>query len=219
MAAIHRGEVLVRTNALDGTASVYSVGTVLALPGIHQVRRYSTRDQVYRPVESGSATGTAPFQSVEGLSLGIDLAVRWTVDPSRLAQMSKEFPDDLFEPTLNSTNPVNNYPQLLKTLNDNNGIITDVDPDSTMRDGALLAEVLKKRGIFIRTDLEKSMLIEYAGLVRLAREGVFKKGESILLLGCGRGKDESSNLLPPDAIIDTKTTDPVKLFDQLQGII
>src|SRR5258708_274841 len=95
MAAIHRGEVLVRTNALDGTASVYSAGTVLALPAIHQIRRYSTRDQVYRPVESESATGAAPFQSVEGLSLGIDLAVRWTVDPSRLAQMSKKFPDDM----------------------------------------------------------------------------------------------------------------------------
>ena len=95
MAAIHRGEVLVRTNVLDGTASVYSAGTVLVLPAIHQVRRYSTRDQVYRPVESANAAGTAPFQSVEGLSLGIDLAVRWTVDPSRLAQMSKEFPDDM----------------------------------------------------------------------------------------------------------------------------
>jgi regulator of protease activity HflC (stomatin/prohibitin superfamily) len=95
MASIHRGEVLVRTNALDGTASAYSAGTVLVLPAIHQMRRYSTRDQVYRPVESESATGTAPFQSVEGLSLGVDLAVRWTVDPSRLAQMSKEFPDDM----------------------------------------------------------------------------------------------------------------------------
>jgi regulator of protease activity HflC (stomatin/prohibitin superfamily) len=95
MAGIHRGEVLVRTNALDGTASVYSAGTVLVLPAIHQVRRYSTRDQVYRPVESESATGAAPFQSVEGLSLGIDLAVRWKVDPTRLAQMSKEYPDDM----------------------------------------------------------------------------------------------------------------------------
>jgi regulator of protease activity HflC (stomatin/prohibitin superfamily) len=95
LAAVHRGEVLVRTNTLDGTANVYSAGTVPVLPGIHQVRRYSTRDQVYRPVESSSATGTAPFQSVEGLSLGIDLAVRWTVDPSRLAQMSKEYPDDM----------------------------------------------------------------------------------------------------------------------------
>ena len=65
------------------------------LPGIHQVRRYSTRDQVYRPIESASATGAAPFQSIEGLSIGVDLTVRWTVDRPRLAQMSKEFPDDL----------------------------------------------------------------------------------------------------------------------------
>jgi regulator of protease activity HflC (stomatin/prohibitin superfamily) len=94
-AAVRRGEVLVRTNVLDGSVSVYTAGAVLALPAIHQVRRYSTRDQVYRPIESASATGAAPFQSVEGLSLGIDLAVRWTVDPKRLAQMSKEFPDDI----------------------------------------------------------------------------------------------------------------------------
>jgi regulator of protease activity HflC (stomatin/prohibitin superfamily) len=94
-AAMRRGEMLVRTDVLDGSVNAYTAGTVLVLPGIHQVRRYSTRDQVYRPVESASATGPAPFQSIEGLSIGIDLAVRWTVDPARLAQMSKEFPDDL----------------------------------------------------------------------------------------------------------------------------
>jgi regulator of protease activity HflC (stomatin/prohibitin superfamily) len=94
-AAIRRGEMLVRTDELDGSVKAYTAGTVLVLPGIHQVRRYSTRDQVYRPIESASATGPAPFQSIEGLSIGIDLAVRWTVDPARLAQMSKEFPDDL----------------------------------------------------------------------------------------------------------------------------
>jgi regulator of protease activity HflC (stomatin/prohibitin superfamily) len=94
-AAICRGEMLVRTDELDGSVKAYTAGTVLVLPGIHQVRRYSTRDQLYRPIESASATGPAPFQSIEGLSIGIDLAVRWTVDPARLAQMSKEFPDDL----------------------------------------------------------------------------------------------------------------------------
>jgi regulator of protease activity HflC (stomatin/prohibitin superfamily) len=93
--SVPRGEVLARTDALDGSVSVYTAGTVLVLPGIHQVRRYSIRDQVYRPTESASATGPAPFQSVEGLSIGVDLAVRWTVDRDRLAQMSKEFPDDI----------------------------------------------------------------------------------------------------------------------------
>jgi regulator of protease activity HflC (stomatin/prohibitin superfamily) len=94
-ASIRRGEVLVRTNVLEGSVSVYGEGTVLVLPGIHQVRRYSTRDAVYRPIESASAVGPAPFQSIEGLSIGVDLAVRWTVDRTRLAQMSKDFPDDL----------------------------------------------------------------------------------------------------------------------------
>jgi regulator of protease activity HflC (stomatin/prohibitin superfamily) len=93
--SVHRGEVLARTDALDGSVSVYTAGTVLVLPGIHQVRHYSIRDQVYRPTESTSATGPAPFQSVEGLSIGVDLAVRWTVDLARLSQMTKEFPDDI----------------------------------------------------------------------------------------------------------------------------
>jgi regulator of protease activity HflC (stomatin/prohibitin superfamily) len=92
---VRRGEVLARTDALDGSVGVYTAGTVLVLPGIHQVRRYSIRDQVYRPTEAESATGPAPFQSIEGLSIGVDLAVRWTVDRSRLAQMSREFPDDI----------------------------------------------------------------------------------------------------------------------------
>jgi regulator of protease activity HflC (stomatin/prohibitin superfamily) len=93
--SVRRGEVLARTDALDGSVSVYTAGTVLVLPGIHQVRRYSIRDQVYRPTDSASATGPAPFQSIEGLSIGVDLAVRWTVDRARLAQMTKEFPDDI----------------------------------------------------------------------------------------------------------------------------
>ncbi len=94
-ATVHRSEVLVRTNVLDGTAQAYSTGTVLVLPGVHQVRRYATRDQVYRPAEGARAAGAAPFQSSEGLSLGVDLTVRWAIDRGRIAERSREFPDDL----------------------------------------------------------------------------------------------------------------------------
>jgi len=94
-ATARRGEVLVRLNLFNGSVSAYTAGTMPVLPAIHQVRRYSTRDQVYRPIESASATGSAPFQSNEGLSIGVDLTVRWTIDRARIAQMSKEFPDDL----------------------------------------------------------------------------------------------------------------------------
>jgi regulator of protease activity HflC (stomatin/prohibitin superfamily) len=94
-ATVRQGEVLVRRNVFDGTASAYTAGTMLLLPGIQQVRRYSIRDQVYRPIESASATGKAPFQSNEGLSIGVDFTVRWCIDRERIAQMSRDFPDDL----------------------------------------------------------------------------------------------------------------------------
>ncbi|HTC43943.1 MAG TPA: SPFH domain-containing protein [Steroidobacteraceae bacterium] len=89
------GDILVRVNQLSGSVAAYSDGTVLALPGIHQIRRFSTRDQVYRLTEGASATGPAPFQSTEGLSIGVDLTVRWAIDRGRVAQMSKDYPDDL----------------------------------------------------------------------------------------------------------------------------
>jgi regulator of protease activity HflC (stomatin/prohibitin superfamily) len=94
-AIARRDEVLVRASAIDDSVTAYSAGTVLVLPGLHQVRRYSIRDQVYRPVNSATANGPAPFQSNEGLSIGIDLTVRWAIDRTRIARMSKEYPDDL----------------------------------------------------------------------------------------------------------------------------
>ncbi|HXW73728.1 MAG TPA: SPFH domain-containing protein [Steroidobacteraceae bacterium] len=95
VAGVHHSEVLVRSNLLDGTSRAYDAGSVLLIPGIHQVRRYATRDQVYRLAEGARATGPAPFQSNEGLSIGVDLTVRWAIDRARIAQMSKEYPDDL----------------------------------------------------------------------------------------------------------------------------
>jgi len=94
-AAVHRSEVLVRTNVLDGSASAYSAGTVLVLPGIHQLRRYPTSDQLYRASAGARSAGPAPFQSSEGLSIGVDLTVRWAIDPGRIARMSGQYPDDL----------------------------------------------------------------------------------------------------------------------------
>jgi regulator of protease activity HflC (stomatin/prohibitin superfamily) len=90
-----RGELVVRSNTADGSTNAYRDGLVLVVPGVHQVRTYPTRDQVFRATESASATGPAPFQSSEGLSLGVELTVRWTIDRSRITQMSKEYPDDL----------------------------------------------------------------------------------------------------------------------------
>lgn len=131
--------------------------------------------------------------------------------------LPKEFPDNLFEPTLNSTNPVNNYPQLYEMLKENNGIITDVEPSAVLKESAKIVDALKQRGLSLRTDLENSLLIEYAGLIKLANQGVFKKDENILLISCGRGKDTSTTLLEVDAVINPQTQDPVELMKKLSG--
>lgn len=93
--AVGPGELVVRSNRFNGTAQVFRTGILFALPGLHQVRRFETRDQVYRPAESANATGESPFQSVEGLSIGIDLAVRYAIDPRRIAQTAQELPDNI----------------------------------------------------------------------------------------------------------------------------
>jgi hypothetical protein len=110
--ATGRGRFAVRSKALiSATSRHYDATTLPQLPaklpaegdttiqweyaGVHQARRYTTRDQMYRPAESASATGPAPFQSNEGLSIGVDLTVRWAIDRAHIAQTSKDFPDDL----------------------------------------------------------------------------------------------------------------------------
>ena len=89
--SVEHGEIGVRGNRLTGGSSEFGAGSVLVLPGIHELRRFSLRDQVYRP----DANGSAPFQSVEGLSIGVDLSVRYALDPSKVAVMAKNLPDDV----------------------------------------------------------------------------------------------------------------------------
>jgi regulator of protease activity HflC (stomatin/prohibitin superfamily) len=95
MQNIRRGEIGVRTNQLTGVSTEMREGVVLAVPGLHRVRRYSLLDQLYRPVRSSKASGEAPFQSVEGLSVGVDLTIRYALDPSKLGNMSRSLPEDI----------------------------------------------------------------------------------------------------------------------------
>jgi regulator of protease activity HflC (stomatin/prohibitin superfamily) len=101
---VGHGEVGVRTNNLTGTVSQWGDGSVLVIPGVHGMRVFSLRDEVYRPAQAARATGPAPLQSVEGLSLGVDLSVRYALDPAKVGAMSKNLPDnighDIVEPAV-----------------------------------------------------------------------------------------------------------------------
>ena len=89
-------EVGLRSNRLGGgEMRQFGEGSVLVLPGVQELRRYSLRDRVYHPADSVSASGAAPFQSIEGLSLGVDLSIRYALDPERIATTAAHLPEDI----------------------------------------------------------------------------------------------------------------------------
>jgi regulator of protease activity HflC (stomatin/prohibitin superfamily) len=89
------GEIGVRINRLTGGVSVAPDGPTLMLPFIHELRRYSLRDQVYRPSGSTTADGAAPFQTVEGLSIGISVTVRYALDRDHVGDIARRLPADV----------------------------------------------------------------------------------------------------------------------------
>ena len=88
---VERGNIGIRTNQLTGSATMVNDGSVLMLPGVHSLRQLPRLDQLYRP----ASTGQAPYQSVEGLALGIDLTVRYGIDRSRVVALAQSLPDDI----------------------------------------------------------------------------------------------------------------------------
>ncbi|MDR3387864.1 MAG: SPFH domain-containing protein [Rudaea sp.] len=92
---VGRGEVGIRMNRFTGSATQSGEGAVLVLPGVHELHRYSLQDQTYHPERSSKADGEAPFQSAEGLSIGVDLNIRYALDQAKLVAISKNLPDDI----------------------------------------------------------------------------------------------------------------------------
>ena len=92
---VARGDVAVRTNLFSGSTTAFESGSVFVLPGLFELRSFPRRDQTYRPVRGRKASGEAPFQSNEGLSIGVDFAVRYALDAARIGVLAKTLPDDI----------------------------------------------------------------------------------------------------------------------------
>jgi regulator of protease activity HflC (stomatin/prohibitin superfamily) len=92
---VNPGEVGVRVNRLTGHVGMIHEGWAFVLPGVHELRRFPLRDQIYHPERSARADGDAPFQTVEGLSIGVDVAVRYALDPARVVTVAEELPADV----------------------------------------------------------------------------------------------------------------------------
>ncbi len=95
LVTVEPGEVAVRSNDLTGNSTLLGEGPAFRLPLLHDVRRFSLRDQVLRPAEGRLAAGASPYQSVEGLSLGVDVVVRYAVDPGEVTRIARNLPPDL----------------------------------------------------------------------------------------------------------------------------
>jgi regulator of protease activity HflC (stomatin/prohibitin superfamily) len=93
--SVPAGDVAVRTNQFTGRAEVLGQGQAIQLPWVHELRHLTLRDQVVHPQAGRLASGPAPFQSVEGLSIGVDLSVRYAVDPAQVARIARSLPVDL----------------------------------------------------------------------------------------------------------------------------
>jgi regulator of protease activity HflC (stomatin/prohibitin superfamily) len=98
------GDVGVRVNRLTGGIGIVGEGPAIVLPLLHDLRRYTLRDQVYRPTASATADGAEPFQTVEGLSVGVAVTVRYALDRAHMSEVAQRLPTnvghDLIEPVV-----------------------------------------------------------------------------------------------------------------------
>ena len=92
---VPNGQVGVRMNRLTGDSSVVRAGTAFVFPGLQDLRLYDLHEQVFHPTDSTSAAGSAPFQSVEGLSLGVDVTAHYALDPAHVATIARDLPADV----------------------------------------------------------------------------------------------------------------------------
>ena len=92
MQSVGRGEVGIRTNQLTGSVTEWREGSFFVFPGLHEVRvLLAARPDLPAGPRRGNA---AALQSVEGLSIGVDIAVRYALDPARVAAVAKNLPDE-----------------------------------------------------------------------------------------------------------------------------
>jgi len=101
---IEPGQVGIRVNLLTGRPTELREGWAVLVPHVHKLYRYSLKDQVFRPERSATADSDAPFQSAEGLSIGIEVSIRYAIDPARVATLASSAPEDvgreLIEPVI-----------------------------------------------------------------------------------------------------------------------
>lgn len=92
---IPNGMAGIRNSVFDQTPTIFRNGSVLIVPGVHSMRLLDLRDQVYQPEDMRFVDSRAPLQSLEGLSIGMDINVRYALDPKKLKQTAFKLPNKI----------------------------------------------------------------------------------------------------------------------------
>jgi regulator of protease activity HflC (stomatin/prohibitin superfamily) len=148
MRSVAPAHVGVRVNQITGSSTIARQGALWVLPGVHNLRQLSLLDQVYKPADANEA----PFQSMEGLALGVDLSVRYALDPARMGAITSTLPPDI------DTSVVGPAVQ---------GVIYKIFTRYTVRE------------IFSSKRAEIQQLIESELKPRLAHDGILLRGVTI----------------------------------------
>lgn len=94
---IPNGMIGIRTSIFEQAPSVFRNGSALTVPGIHSIRILDMRDHVYQPEDMRYVDSQAPLQSIEGLSIGMDINVRYALDPKKVIRTVYELPEKIGE--------------------------------------------------------------------------------------------------------------------------
>jgi regulator of protease activity HflC (stomatin/prohibitin superfamily) len=101
------GEVGVRANLLNGRVTSLGEGWAWDVPHLHRLQRFTLLDQSYRTSSGLRADGAAPFQSVEGLSIGVDVTVRYALDAAAVPGLARGYgtrvDEELVSPLIDGT--------------------------------------------------------------------------------------------------------------------
>ena len=93
--ALPAGEQLVRTNTLTDTTVVLQDGPAWVLPGLHRARLLPARDLQLRADRLARHDSPQALQTVEGLSIGLEVNLRVALDAQRLPALARALPEDI----------------------------------------------------------------------------------------------------------------------------
>jgi len=96
MEAVPHGDIAFRSNRLTGhTSEFHERQRAGAARPARAAPLFDARPRVPPAGQRQFASGPAPFQSIEGLSLGVDLSIRYALDPARIGSIAGTLPDDV----------------------------------------------------------------------------------------------------------------------------